>query len=586
MDRRTVLAFLLMAALLILYQVLFPEPARRVEPAPRSASQDAAEQPVPGGGTSVPSLDAPTPPVAAAPPAAEALGRRTSFGNTLVGEAGTEAPPAAAPITIDQPEFRATIHPRGARISTWTMKRFTDAQEHPADLVPVPAEGLLKPGLLVGGTEISLDETTFRVEASPRASAGAPRGAGGTAADTVRLHARDDSGAEILLEYTFPGETPYSAGLYVRVDGVGRGEGEEALILTFPEGVAHLERDPKMDRNAAAGIAQVGSRVVKHRPGRKRDGWREVDSGVIRWAGSRSKYFLAALVPREAPDGTVVVTPGRSRVVTPAGPADGIATSLRLPLHLDGPSEYRFQLYAGPMQYHVLEEFGAGLEKAMDLGWKVIVPFSRLLLSFFQAVHRVVPNYGLVIIILSVLVKLLFYPLTRKSMESMRQMQLLKPEMDRLGEKYKNDPQRRQQATMELYKKYKVNPLGGCLPILVQMPVFIALYNVLNTSIELRKAPFALWIQDLSAPDKVGEVLGFPINILPLLMAATTVWQQKLTPTDPRQAAMAYLMPVIMTVFFYTMPSGLVLYWTVTNLMAVGQQLWMNRATKQQLVAA
>ena len=118
------------------------------------------------------------------------------------------------------------------------------------------------------------------------------------------------------------------------------------------------------------------------------------------------------------------------------------------------------------------------------------------------------------------------------------------------------------------------------------MPVFVALYNVLNSSIELRKAPFTLWIRDLSAPDRVGEILGFPIHILPLVMAATMFWQQKLTPTDPRQASMTYLMPIFMTVFFYTLPSGLVFYWTVNNVMSVGQQIWMNRNMGHQLVAA
>jgi YidC/Oxa1 family membrane protein insertase len=343
--------------------------------------------------------------------------------------------------------------------------------------------------------------------------------------------------------------------------------------LAFSGGIAHLERDPKLDRLASAGVAQIGNRVVKKHLGRGAGDWVQRETGVVRWAGVRSKYFLLAVVPKGAPDGEVIMTRVRGD--------ESIATSLRLPLSVDGPTEYEFDLYAGPMQYRALQQFSPGLEKAMDLGWKFIVPFTRLLRAFFHAVHRVVPNYGLVIITLSAVVKLLFYPLTRKSMESMRHMQLLKPEMDKLNEKYKDDAQKRNQAVLEMYRKHKVNPLGGCLPIVVQMPVFIALYNVLNTSIELRKAPFALWVQDLSAPDRVGAVLGLPIHILPLVMAGTMIWQQKLTPTDPRQAAMAYMMPVIMTVFFYAMPSGLVLYWTVTNLMAVAQQLWMNKSIKQ-----
>jgi YidC/Oxa1 family membrane protein insertase len=402
-------------------------------------------------------------------------------------------------------------------------------------------------------------------------------GARGPASPVV-FRAKEAAGAEVRVEYRVPGANAYSASLRIRVDGLPARPRDAFLQVEFADGIAHLEREAKLDHQGGAGVAQIGNRVIKKRPGRGGEDWRQREAGVVHWAGVRSKYFLLALVPKGAPDGEVILSraPGR----------EAVATALRVPLSLEGPTEYEFELYAGPMQYHILEQLGAGLEKSMDLGWKIIVPFTRLLLIFFQAVHRVVPNYGLVIIVLSALVKLIFYPLTRKSMESMRQMQLLKPEMDRLNAKFKDDPQRRNQAVLELYKKHKVNPLGGCLPILVQMPVFFALYSVLNTAIELRKAPFALWIHDLAVPDRIGAVAGLPIHILPLIMAGTMVWQQKLTPTDPRQAAMAYMMPVIMTVFFYTMPSGLVLYWTVTNLMGIAQQIWMNRTIKQHPVAA
>ena len=203
-----------------------------------------------------------------------------------------------------------------------------------------------------------------------------------------------------------------------------------------------------------------------------------------------------------------------------------IRTEVLLPLNLSGPTEYVVDLYAGPMDYAELARFKVGLEKARDLGWRWVVPVSKLLIKFFQMVHSVVPNYGLCIIILSILVKVVFYPLSRKSVESMRDMQRLTPEMERLYEKFKDDPQKKNQATLELYKKHKVNPLGGCLPIVVQMPVFIALYNVLSSAVELRKAPFGLWIGDLSAPDRVGAVAGLPIHIMPLIMAGTMVWQQ------------------------------------------------------------
>lgn len=567
MDRRTITAFLLMAALLVLYQVIFPEPKRSAPRAPTATSETSETLPEVSN------------PGETAPPAEwsgqQSEGRPSDdvsrLENLLIPADSTQAP-----ILLEHPDVRGVLSPAGAVLSSWTLQRFTDAHDRPADLAPSAAVGLLRPGLLVDGRLIDLSETTFHAESVVD---------GGRTRSTLR--ARDPGGAQVTLIYQYPGRNEYTIDLRVEVEGLEGHRRDASLVLAIPEGVRHVEKDPKMDRVGSAGVGQVGTRVVKHAQERGGFGcagggggraWRDTASGVVHWVGVRTKYFLTALVIKDAPDGELVLT-------RPEGRSE-ISAEVRLPLHLDGQTSYDFEFYAGPMQYNVLQEFGVGLEKSMDLGWKIIQPFTRLLFWFFQAVHRVVPNYGLVIIVLSVLVKVIFYPLTRKSMESMRQLQLLKPEMDRISEKYKDDPQKRNQAVMELYKKNKVNPLGGCLPILVQMPVFIALYSVLNVSVELRKAPFALWIQDLSMPDRVGAILGLPIHILPLVMAGTMVWQQKLTPTDPRQAAMAYMMPIIMTVFFYSMPSGLVLYWTVTNVMAVAQQILINRSTKKQLAAA
>jgi YidC/Oxa1 family membrane protein insertase len=212
----------------------------------------------------------------------------------------------------------------------------------------------------------------------------------------------------------------------------------------------------------------------------------------------------------------------------------------------------------------------------------VIRPFSRLLMKFFEGVHHVVPNYGFEILILSILIRRVFYPLTKKSMDSMKRMQRLKPEIDRINEKYKDDAERRNRETLELYRKNRINPLGGCIPVLVQLPVLSGLYYVLANAVQLRKEPFVLWIRDLSAPDTVAHVAGFPVNVLPLIMAGTMVWQQKMTPTDPRQASLGYIMPIFMTFLFYSTPSGLVFYWTISNLMTALQQVWMNRGKVEE----
>jgi YidC/Oxa1 family membrane protein insertase len=567
MDRRTIIAFAMMAGALLLYSSLFP-----------SKPQGPTARPAP-----VVSETGTTPamPRTGATPEAAAMGAEGRPDRRVFGmaHAGSDSQPRV----FDLPDYRAVIDPVGGRITSWVLKRFTDAAEQPADIVPSAGSGLLEVEILTGGEDLDLSRTAFDV--TPRAE-GAPQG--------LTLTARDTTGATVRLDFEFPGGGSYSARLRVLVSGAAGDNRASFLRLAIPQGVAHLEMDPKVDRMAAAGVALIGTRTVKHAVGGKQGfgfgsgggdkGWSEDAEGVVHWAGVRSKYFLAAVMPRNADSGQAGVD-GRVGIRRAAGESH-IRTEVLLPLNLSGSTEYVVDLYAGPMDYAELAGFKVGLEKARDLGWRWIVPFSKLLIKFFEMVHRVVPNYGLCIIILSILVKVVFYPLSRKSVESMRDMQRLKPEMERLNEKFKDDPQKKNQATLELYKKHKVNPLGGCLPIVVQMPVFIALYNVLNSAVELRKAPFGLWIGDLSAPDRVGAIAGLPIHIMPLIMAGTMVWQQKLTPTDPRQAAMAYIMPVVMTVFFYAMPSGLVLYWTVTNLMAIGQQIWINRSVVQPTVAA
>jgi YidC/Oxa1 family membrane protein insertase len=197
---------------------------------------------------------------------------------------------------------------------------------------------------------------------------------------------------------------------------------------------------------------------------------------------------------------------------------------------------------------------------------------------------RLVHNYGLAILSLATLVRVLLHPLAMTSIKSMRAMQRLQPEMERLRERYKNDAQKLNTETMALYKEHKVNPAGGCLPMLVQMPIFFALYAVLFNAIELRHSPFVGWIHDLSAPDTLFMVGPFPLRLLPLIMAATGLLSQRLTPTDPRQAPTMYMMNLMMVVFFYGVPSGLVLYWTVMNLLTAVQQWLILREPTHNVV--
>jgi membrane protein insertase, YidC/Oxa1 family, C-terminal domain len=251
-------------------------------------------------------------------------------------------------------------------------------------------------------------------------------------------------------------------------------------------------------------------------------------------------------------------------------------------------SVYESKLYLGPMDYGFLESVGYGLEQAPNYGWVEFL--AKPLLWLLKALNEVFKNYGVTIIVITLLIRLVFLPLTLKGMASMKgmqtKMQEIKPKMDALKEKYKDDKTKQNQELMKLYTSQGINPLtglGGCLPLLIQFPVFIALYYVLDYAIELRHSSF-LWIDDLSSPEHLFDIpgTGIPFRVLPLAMGVSWYASQKMTPTaglgtDSAQMKIMEFMPIIFTVMFWGLPSGLILYWTVSNILSIVQQLYVNR---------
>jgi YidC/Oxa1 family membrane protein insertase len=329
--------------------------------------------------------------------------------------------------------------------------------------------------------------------------------------------------------------------------------------------------------------------------------------GEGRWIALESEWYLAALIPegagwKVAEQKITETRPGQDK------PSEHVQIALvaALPTLEPGQSWHgRLAYYIGPKEYDRLKSVGVELEKSLYFGgfpipqsygglpmeW-LAVPILWLLNHF----HRYTGNYGVAIILLTIITKALFFPLTIKSMSSMKAMQAIQPQANALRAKYKNDPQRLQRETMELYRAHGVNPLGGCLPMVVQIPIFYALYVSLSVSVEMQNAPFVcfgrlptwvpilggqdLWICDLAAHD--------PTYILPLLMGASMFIQEKMTPTmgDPRQAKMMLFMPILFTFMFLNLPSGLVLYWTLSNVLQIAQQKYMERIGKTQKVPA
>ena len=293
---------------------------------------------------------------------------------------------------------------------------------------------------------------------------------------------------------------------------------------------------------------------------------------AMAWAAVKNKFFVQILAPAKAASDIEM------RAVRKTGPEaafalDAVSAALMWPeqaLAADEIVVREAAYYVGPKLLHAVSQLGQHQDEIMEFGF--FKPVCKLLLPLLNGIHQRVGNYGVAIILLTILVKVLFWPITRKSTESMKKMQAIQPEVAAVREKFKDKPEKMNQEVMALYKKHKVNPVSGCLPMLVQIPVFIALFTVLRSAVELRFADF-LWIRDLSEPENLlANVLPIPLNILPLLMTVTMVWQQTLTPTggDPQQKKMMTIMSVVMMFLFYKMASALVLYWTVSQAISIG----------------
>ena len=281
---------------------------------------------------------------------------------------------------------------------------------------------------------------------------------------------------------------------------------------------------------------------------------RRVIPGIVDWAGYKTKYFLVSCSPPEYA-GEVDVEK-----------VDGYpAVSIR--------TDRPVKIYLGPLEYKTLAGVKRGLENAIYFGWSWIRPIAKLIYFFLTFLHRYISNYGVVIIIFTVLMAIIMSPLSILSFRSMRGMKEIQPKIQEIQKKYKKDPQKMNAEIMELYRKHGVNPFSGCLPMLIQMPVFFALFSVLNSTIELKGAPFIFWIKDLSLKD--------PYFVLPILMGITMFIQQKyFTPQQPgseQQKSMTFIMPVVLTFIFASLPSGLTLYWFVYNVLSVIQQIIIKK---------
>ncbi len=294
------------------------------------------------------------------------------------------------------------------------------------------------------------------------------------------------------------------------------------------------------------------------------------------WAGLRTKYFAAVMIAKNR-DGDALIGRGTEQKETIDGNSvkvRDLSAAMAMSIPSSGNISDTFTVYAGPIHYKTLKKYGVGLEELTSLGWVIIKPFSIAIIWLLPKIYSVIPNYGIVVLIFALLIKVIIYPLSRKQTIAMTKLKDLQPKMKKLQERYKSDPQRLNKEMMKLYKEAGANPLSGCLPLLPQMPLFFALFTVFKTTIEFRGASFFWWITDLSVRD--------PYFILPIIMVVTMFFQQKMTMTDPKNKMMIYLMPLFFGWLFMNFPAGLVLYWTGFNILSLLETVFIRKKQMEQ----
>ena len=359
--------------------------------------------------------------------------------------------------------------------------------------------------------------------------------------------------------------------------------------ISWESGIRFVERNSVNEAGfSSADIYYGDEKVVIDAPG---DGEKisKDFNGKLDWLAVRNKYFAAIMIPSDPNQIEGAYIEGQTTPTQNLGLKEIYNIRLVVPFKGSDFERRSIDLYLGPVDYDLLKEISLNLTELVDFGsffgLKFIVrPIAEyLLLPLLKFLNQFIPNYGFVIIVFSLIIKIVVYPLTRKSFQSMKKMQLLQPKITELKEKLKDDPQKMNKETMKLYQTYGVNPAGGCLPILLQMPIFIALWGLFQAATELRQQPFIFWINDLASPDVIYD-LGFKLPLfgvqeisgLAILMGITTFFQQKMSIKDPKQQALVYMMPIMLTILFMTFPSGLNLYYFMFNVFSIAQQYYIN----------
>ena len=479
------------------------------------------------------------------------------------------APKIARTITVDTPLYQAKISENGAAFYSFLLKNYRDAVgKNSAPKQILTGKETLGVGQLgfAGKSIPGLDKSAFVADLTSdqlKVTDGSR---------DIKFSWRTDDGILIVKTFTFLPDS-YVVGLAVTINNGSKRVIQDKLFVTLNGNAPGDKRLYAFEGPSALinnELEEIKTKKIKEQ---------NTFEGKISWIALQSRYFMSSIIPNQIEDASLRLTLLSDQFVSAqyVQPEKQIQPGTRY--------TYEYQFFMGPKRIETLKNIGNDLQKVVNFGWFDFI--ARPCLWLMNLFYSVIPNYGVAIIILTLLVKILLWPLGQKSYKSMSEMKKIQPLMKEIREKYKNDKKRMNEEVMGLYRTYKINPLGGCLPMIVQLPVFFALYRMLYEAIELRHAPFFLWIDDLAAPDRLFRFdFSIPfmeppygIPVLTIVMGASMLLQQKMSPPmgDATQAKMMMFMPIIFTVIFINFSSGLVLYWLVNNILSIAQQYYTQK---------
>jgi len=552
-QARLVIAIVLSVLVFLAWQFFFVDKEAVQKSAPQTQQPPAQEEPV---------------------KAAQPYPQQTPA--VATGKTGGVDIPVSAPgqiaqtITVDTPLYRVKLTEKGAAVTSFVLKNYRETvqkdsplkellpQENPIETVLIGFAGNSVPGL-----DKAVFSSNFKVETV-------------NVKDTAReitFSWQSEGGVLVEKTYKFVPDS-YLIGLDVAIKNGSAQTIRDQLFVALTSTVPNDKRMYGFEGPSAL----IGKELEEVKIKDIAD--QNIYTGNVKWVAVQDRYFMMSVIPEQVDDASMrLYLKGNDRFEAQyALPEAAIGSGTQ--------QTYPYLLFFGPKSMDILGAVGHSLNKALNFGMFDIL--AKPCVWLMNKLYSVIPNYGIAIIVLTILIKLVLWPLGSKSYKSMSEMKKIQPLMKEIREKYKNDKKKMNEEVMGLYRTYKINPLGGCLPMVVQLPVFFALYRMLYQAIELRHAPFFLWIDDLSAPDRLFrfDIANIPfmeppygIPVLTIIMGATMLLQQKMSPPmgDPTQAKMMMFMPLIFTVIFINFSAGLVLYWLVNNVLSISQQYYIQK---------